>query len=67
MHSKVEVVLAKKRKKMSTKSDTLSTVYVNLSIAVNIIIPYGNLGNWSKSGSRFSLNASLPSFASSVV
>ena len=30
-------------------------------------IAYGNLGNWSKSGLRFSLNASRPSFASSVV
>ncbi len=28
---------------------------------------YGNLGNLSKSGSRFSRNASLPSFPSSVV
>ena len=28
---------------------------------------YGNLGNWVKSGARFSLNASRPSFASSVV
>ncbi len=28
---------------------------------------YGKRGNWSKSGLRFSLNASRPSFASSVV
>ena len=28
---------------------------------------YGNFGNWVKSGTRFSLNASRPSFASSEV
>lgn len=38
-----------------------------LTIAFKLNFTYGNFGNWSKSGLRFSLNASLPSLASSVV